>query len=103
MSKRSKEQWFALFDQHAKSGQSIAQFCKQQGICAKHFSYRKKQLLTASANKQADTQRAFVKASERSVTHKAPPEVVLQHGRSHITLPLNTDANWLASLLLALN
>ena len=48
MIRRSKEQWLSLFQQHADSGLSAAEFCKQHELCDKHFSLRKKQLLAAN-------------------------------------------------------
>jgi len=44
MIKRSEAQWQALFQQHKVSGLSAAEFCRQQSLCPKHFSLRKKQL-----------------------------------------------------------
>jgi len=45
MNRRTPEQWQALFDAQQASGLNQAQFCRQQGLCAKHFSLRRKQLL----------------------------------------------------------
>ena len=44
MIKRSEAQWQALFQHHKASGLSAAEFCRQQSLCPKHFSLRKKQL-----------------------------------------------------------
>ncbi len=44
MIKRSEAQWQELFQQHKASGLSAAEFCRQQLLCPKHFSLRKKQL-----------------------------------------------------------
>ena len=49
MQKRSVEDWRQLFNEHAHSGQSAATFCRARGICAKHFSKRRKQLLRPDA------------------------------------------------------
>ena len=46
MIRRSKEQWLTIFQQQTESGLSAAEFCKQHALCDKHFSLRKKQLLT---------------------------------------------------------
>ncbi len=45
MTKRAPEQWHALFAAQQASGLNQAQFCKQQGLCPKHFSLRRRQLL----------------------------------------------------------
>jgi len=49
MIKRSEAQWQELFHQHKVSGLSAAEFCRQQLLCPKHFSLRKKQLGVKSA------------------------------------------------------
>lgn len=49
---RSKEQWNALFKAHKESGLMAAAFCRQQGINARYFSQRQKDLgFRLSANK----------------------------------------------------
>ena len=45
MIRRNKEQWLSLFQQQTESGLSATDFCKQQELCDKYFSLRKKQLL----------------------------------------------------------
>lgn len=49
MVKRTPEQWKALFAAQKTSGLNQAQFCKREGLCPKHFSLRRKQLLGADA------------------------------------------------------
>jgi len=44
MIKRSEAQWFELFEKHERSGLSAAQFCRDENLCPKYFSLRKKQL-----------------------------------------------------------
>lgn len=41
---RSKEQWLDLFKKHEVSGLSAAQFCRDEDLCTRYFSKRKKQL-----------------------------------------------------------
>ena len=60
MIKRTPEQWRALFAAQKTSGLNQAQFCKREGLCPKHFSLRRKQLLTT--NVSATTPAPFVKA-----------------------------------------
>lgn len=45
--KRTSEQWLALFSAHAQSGQPAAVFCREQGVCPKYFSLRRRQLSSA--------------------------------------------------------
>ena len=41
---RSKQQWLDLFDKHEASGLTAAAFCRDEGLCARYFSKRKKDL-----------------------------------------------------------
>ena len=44
MVKRSIKQWRELFKQHDESGLTAAQFCRNNGLCPRYFSKRKKDL-----------------------------------------------------------
>ena len=46
MTRRTPEQWQALFAEHQASGLTQAQFCKQRGLCPKYFGLRRKQLMS---------------------------------------------------------
>lgn len=50
MKKRTTPEWLALFELQAGSGLSQARFCKEQGLCPKYFSLRKRQLAEAHAS-----------------------------------------------------
>lgn len=41
---RSAKEWRALFGAQARSGLTAAAFCREQGLCPKYFSLRKKEL-----------------------------------------------------------
>ena len=60
MIKRTPDQWHTLFAAQQASGLNQAQFCQREGLCPKHFSLRRKQLLGASANTNAPD--VFIKA-----------------------------------------
>jgi len=44
MIKRTQAQWREIFVRYANSGLSAATFCKQNRLCPKYFSLRRKQL-----------------------------------------------------------
>ena len=44
MARRTPEQWQALVAEHQASGLTQAEFCKQQSLCPKYFSQRRRQL-----------------------------------------------------------
>lgn len=51
---RTLEQWQQIIEDFGQSGQSVAGFCKQQGLCESRFYiWRKK--LSVSENSQATT------------------------------------------------
>jgi hypothetical protein len=41
---RSEHEWLDLFKQHEASGLSAAQFCRDENLCTRYFSKRKRQL-----------------------------------------------------------
>jgi hypothetical protein len=47
MVRRTREQWLALFAAHRQSGLSQRQFCKEQRVCPRYFSLRRRQLTSA--------------------------------------------------------
>ena len=59
MIRRGKEQWLALFEDHRRSGQSAAAFCKDNSLCAKYFSLRQRQL---NVTKPKAIKTPFIKA-----------------------------------------
>jgi hypothetical protein len=44
MARRTKAQWQALIQEQQSSGLIAAEFCRRQGVDAKYFGLRKKQL-----------------------------------------------------------
>ena len=97
MTRRTKSEWCTLIKAHAQSGKTAAAFCREQGINAKYFSLRRRQLSELS------TQRApsFVpvtlgrSGSGEKITLSAT-------GGARVELPLSIEPRWLAQLLRAL-
>lgn len=99
MVKRSQAQWFELFARHEKSGLNSATFCRNEGLCAKYFSLRKKQLnWSGTAAGSADVSSEFVKISVRQNTCG----MSLEHGDLKLTWAELPPANWLGDLLKSL-
>jgi len=94
---RSETDWHRLFNAHDQSGQSAAVFCRERGLCSKHFSKRRKQLLN-SPQLSNPSKPAFV-----PVTMTQPVEGVrieLHLGNTLcLTLPTSISARWLADLI----
>lgn len=97
MTRRTQEQWNALFEEQKESGLTQTEFCKDKDISSKYFSLRKSQL----------------KLSQSMVTSKPPAFVTAQvqprldsidvvHQRTHLKFPVNLSADWLAQFVLKL-
>lgn len=99
--RRSKEDWQELIQRQADSGLSAQQFCRDNNVCPKYFSIRKKQL--------GLRQSAFVPALQSmSVGHDIPTRALtpvslaLQYGRCCLRFEAMPASAWLAQLIRAL-
>lgn len=99
--RRSKEDWQELILRQADSGLSAQQFCRDNDVCHKYFSIRKKQL--------GLRQSAFVPVSQSKRTGSdiptsalTPPSLALQYGRCCLRFEAMPDSVWLAQLVRAL-
>lgn len=98
---RSKEDWQELILRQADSGLSAQQFCRDNDVCPKYFSIRKKQL--------GLRQSAFVPVlqSRRAEPHipaiaLTPASLAMQCGRCYLRFEVTSDSVWLAQLVRAL-
>jgi hypothetical protein len=96
--RRSKEDWLELILRQADSGLSAQQFCRDNDVCPKYFSIRKKQL--------GLRQSAFVPISQsgRAAPHiptsaLTPASLALQYGRCCLRFEATPDLVWLAQLV----
>lgn len=94
MIKRTTEQWLALFEAHKQSGLNQAQFCKEQGLCSKHFGLRKRQLLGS------EQQKPFVRVrrTQASVSMSSPMDWQLQIGEIQLRV-LNASVEQMVNLI----
>ncbi len=94
MTRRTQEQWQALVEAQKHSGLTQTEFCEDRDISPKYFSLRKSQLKTTG----------------KMVTIKVPTFVAAQiqskmgcievvHQRTHLKLPTNVSADWLAQFV----
>lgn len=96
--RRSKEEWQELIFRQAESGLSAQQFCRNNDVCPKYFSIRKKQL--------GLRQSAFVPVlqskrttPEVAATTLKPESLVLRHGGCCLHFEATPDLTWLAQLM----
>jgi hypothetical protein len=78
-SEKAWKKWRGLVSEQARSGQSVAEFCRERSLCAPHFYWWKKRLRKNITAK-------FVEVQVTEPTGSAPGdprvEVRLQNGRS---------------------
>ena len=93
--KRAWAKWRKLISQQAKSGQSVAAFCRERGLCAPHFFQWKKRLSEAAAKKFVEVK--VVRAVPQPAA-SAAMEIRLRGDRSLVVAP-GFDADHLQALL----
>lgn len=100
MQKRSNEQWQELFAQHDTSGVSATEFCKQNNLCPKYFSLRRKQLAEAAGKEKTSFVRVKVKPDAK---HEEPvamtSSLVIHSSAGKLELRVLPAPHWLAQLL----
>jgi hypothetical protein len=93
LNRRTEQEWRQLFSRQEQSGLSAAQFCRENNLCNKHFSKRRKELQGESKG----SSKTFVPVQV------ARPQAVdflhIRYGRVEIQLPCTMDVNWLAALV----
>jgi len=97
MTQRTQEQWLALIKEQKLSGLTQTKFCEDKGISPKYFSLRRSQLKTGQSMVRSKPP-AFVAA-------KIQPRfdgIEVVHQRTHLKLPANLSADWLAQFVLKL-
>ena len=93
MKRRTQAQWQALIKEHAQSGLTAVEFCRQRGINDKYFSLRKQSLLKAKPKSEGFAV-ARITASMSTIEVKM--------GHATISLPASQPAAWLADFVKAL-
>lgn len=94
-SKRAWRKWRKLISEQAQSGQSVAAFCSERGLCAPHWFAWKKRLGEADTAKFVAVS---LTATPEPVVQKVAIEVRLRNGRCLLVAP-GFDASHLRALL----
>jgi len=97
MIRRTQKQWYALFKEQKHSGLTQTKFCKRHDINPKYFSLRKSQLTTVHSVAMTKAP-AFIAAQ----VHPRIDCIEIDHQRTHIKLPSNVSADWVAQFVLQL-
>jgi hypothetical protein len=105
MRKRGREawaKWRGLVSEQKRSGQSVAAFCRERGLCAPHFFAWKKRLSPATAEPFVEVRVAGAgQAGQPTAAHSRAIEVRLGCGRGVVVEP-GFDADHLRALLAVL-
>jgi len=97
MARRSSQQWQQIIEQQEASGLSVVDFCKQHQLNSKYFYARRRNGLM---KKQRNLAVPFIKVSKAPADNSA---MALQVGDIRLSLPTDTEPQWLAQLLKALS
>ena len=90
MTRLTQDQWRALIDEHAASGQTAMAFCAERGIDNKYFSTRKSQLSKPS------TTSGFVAVTTKPADNQS---IQLIAGTIQLRIPTSVSAQWLADVI----
>ena len=94
--------WRGLVSEHGRSGQSVAAFCRERGICAPQFFAWKKRLRQAATGQFVEVQVVGAGGpSQPPAAHSRAIEIRLGCERSVFVEP-GFDADHLRTLLAAL-
>jgi len=93
MIKRTQAQWRALFTSFDQSGLSAAAFCKENKLCPKYFSLRRKQLGDVKPKRKRKPQFSRVEISGCSKPSISEREccIILPNGVTVIVPDLSKD------------
>jgi len=93
--RRSKEEWLAIIGKFQQSGLSNAEFCRQEGLCPKYFSGRRRALKPKVPS--APSRGVFVPAVFESP--KPAALIELSIGDVQLKVPTSVETSWLVSLV----
>jgi hypothetical protein len=98
-SKEAWKKWRGLVSEQARSGQSVAAFCRERNLCAPHFYWWKKRLRESAATKPACAGRfvevqvaasgaGLVQATSAALQESGGRQLVVSVGDSRIEIRL---------------
>ncbi len=102
--KQARIKWRKLISQQAKSGQSVAAFCRERGLCAPHFFAWRKRLAQAVGQKFVEVKVAAVPVAVPSVAPNLAIEIRLENNRGvGVLVRPGFDAQHLQAVLAVLD
>lgn len=105
--RKTKQEWMKLFDEHAKTEQSIKAFCRSRRMCPsyfckqrKHFGWQRPEASKLTQKPQKQQAPCFVKVASQQPIHE---QAQLKIGNSILYISKQCDPLWLSQVLKGLS
>ena len=100
--RRDIQDWLNLFEQQKQSGLTAVAFCRQQQINVQTYYTRRRDIrLQRRSNKFVQVKREVTKVE--SYTEAMGGELLLQLGNAQLSVPININPHWIATVMKALS
>ena len=100
--RREVQDWLNLFEQQKQSGLTAVAFCRQQQINVQTYYTRRRDIrLQRTSSKFVQVKREVTKVE--SYTEAMGGELLLQFGNAHLSVPININPHWIATVMKALS
>ena len=100
--RRDIQDWLNLFEQQKQSGLTAVAFCRQQQINVQTYYTRRRDIrLQRRSNKFVQVKREVTKVE--SYTEAMGGELLLQLGNAQLSVPININPHWVATVMKALS
>ena len=100
--RRDIQDWLNLFEQQKQSGLTAVAFCRQQQINVQTYYTRRRDIrLQRTSNKFVHVKREVTKVE--SYTEAMGGELLLQLGNAQLSVPININPHWVATVMKALS
>ena len=100
--RRDIQDWLNLFEQQKQSGLTAVVFCRQQQINVQTYYTRRRDIrLQRTSNKFVHVKREVTKVE--SYTEAMGGELLLQLGNAQLSVPININPHWIATVMKALS
>ena len=100
--RRDIQDWLNLFEQQKQSGLTAVAFCRQQQINVQTYYTRRRDIrLQRTSSKFVQVKREVTKVE--SYTEAMGGELLLQLGNAQLSVPININPHWIATVMKALS
>ena len=100
--RRDIQDWLNIFEQQKQSGLTAVEFCRQQQINVQTYYTRRRDIrLQRTSSKFVQVKREVTKVE--SYTEAMGGELLLQFGNAQLSVPININPHWVATVMKALS